>query len=60
MNLQFRAEAFNIANHANFGPPNLIAFAGSADNEKPFSTFGKIRATVTSSRQIQLGLRYSF
>ncbi len=60
MNLQFRAEAFNILNRANFGPPNLIAFAGSADNEKPFSTFGKVRGTVTSSRQIQLGLRLSF
>ena len=60
VNVQFRAEAFNILNRPNFGPPNLIAFAGSADNEKPFSTFGKIRSTVTSSRQIQLGLRLSF
>ncbi len=60
INVQFRAEGFNVLNRANFGPPNLIAFAGSADNEKPFSTFGKVRATVTSSRQIQLGLRLSF
>lgn len=60
INVQFRAEAFNLFNRANFGPPNLIAFAGSADNEKPFSTFGRVRATVTSSRQIQLGLRLAF
>jgi hypothetical protein len=58
--LQFRAEAFNLFNRANFGPPNLTVFAGSADNEAPLSTFGRIRGTVTSSRQIQLGLRLSF
>jgi hypothetical protein len=58
--LQFRAEAFNVANHANFGSPSLIAFAGAAQNERPFSTFGRIRFTVTSSRQVQLALRVSF
>ncbi len=59
-NVQFRAEAFNLLNRANFGPPSLAAFAGAADNEKPLSTLGRIRTTVTSSRQIQLGLRISF
>jgi hypothetical protein len=59
-NLQFRAEAFNLFNRANFGPPNLTVFPGSADNEPALSTFGRIRTTVTSSRQIQLGLRLSF
>ena len=59
-NIQFRAEGFNLLNRANFGPPNLTAFTGTADNEAPLSTFGRIRATVTSSRQIQLGLRISF
>jgi hypothetical protein len=59
-NVQFRAEAFNLLNRTNFGVPNLIAFAGTADNETPLSTFGRIRSTVTSSRQIQLGLRISF
>jgi hypothetical protein len=58
--LQLRAEAFNVFNHANFGSPNLTVFAGTADNEPPLSTFGRIRNTVTSSRQIQLGLRLSF
>jgi hypothetical protein len=60
VNIQFRAEAFNLFNHANFGPPNLIAFAGTTDNEAPLGTFGQIRSTVTSARQIQLGLRLSF
>ncbi len=59
-NIQFRAEAFNLLNRANFGPPSLAAFAGAADNEKPLATLGRIRSTVTSSRQIQLGLRVSF
>jgi hypothetical protein len=47
-NLQFRAEAFNLFNRTNFGNPGLLAFTGG---------FGIIRSTVTSSRQIQLGLR---
>ena len=58
--LQFRAEAFNVLNRANFGPPNLLAFAGSVDNEQPLANFGRIRNTVTSSRQIQFSLRLTF
>ncbi len=58
--IQFRVEAFNVFNRANFGNPSLIAFTGAADNEQPLSTFGVIRSTVTSSRQIQLGLRIAF
>lgn len=60
-NVQFRAEAFNLFNRANFGPPNLIVFAGGqAPTETPVSTFGRIRNTVTTSRQIQFALRLSF
>jgi hypothetical protein len=58
--LQFRAEAFNIGNRPNFGPPALTAFDGAADNEKALSTFGLIRNTVTTARQIQLALRLTF
>ena len=58
--LQFRAEAFNIGNRPNFGPPALTAFDGAVDNEKALSTFGLIRNTVTTARQIQLALRLSF
>ncbi|CAN5528626.1 TonB-dependent receptor [soil metagenome] len=58
--VQFRVEAFNIFNRANFGNPSLIAFTGASDTEQPLSTFGVIRSTVTSSRQIQLGLRITF
>jgi hypothetical protein len=59
-NLQVRAEAFNLFNRANFAPPSLIAFTGAADNEQPLPTFGRIRSTVGSSRQIQLGVRLEF
>ena len=58
--VQLRVEAFNIFNRANFGNPSLIAFTGAADNEQPLSTFGVIRSTVTSSRQVQLGVRLTF
>jgi hypothetical protein len=59
--VQFRAEAFNVANRPNFGPPSLLAFAGgTGEREDPLSNFGRIRNTVTSSRQIQFGLRILF
>jgi len=59
-NLELRIEAFNVFNHANFGIPSLIAFSGQRDGEAPLSTFGRIRSTVTSSRQVQVGLRVVF
>lgn len=59
-NLELRVEAFNVFNRANFGIPSLIAFSGQRDGEAPLPTFGRIRSTVTSSRQIQLGLRLLF
>jgi outer membrane receptor protein involved in Fe transport len=59
-NIQLRVEAFNLFNRTNFGPPLLTAFTGAADNEQPVSTFGLIRSTITSSRQIQLGLKVTF
>jgi hypothetical protein len=58
--LELRVEAFNIFNRANFGPPTLIAFGGSADNEQPLASFGRVRNTVTTARQIQLGIRLRF
>ena len=58
--LELRIEVFNLFNRANFGIPNLIAFAGVADGEQVVGNFGRIRNTVTSARQMQLGLRLRF
>jgi hypothetical protein len=58
--IELRIEVFNLFNRANFGNPTLIAFAGAAPNEAPLATFGRIRSTVTSARQMQIGLRVVF
>lgn len=58
--VELRAEVFNLLNRANFGPPALVAFAGTSDNEAPLTSFGQIRSTITSARQMQLGVRISF
>jgi len=52
-NLEFRAEAFNVLNHANFAEPNAVVFAGS----NPSSSAGVITSTATTSRQIQFALK---
>jgi hypothetical protein len=49
--LQFRAEFFNVANHANFGIP---------DRNRASSAFGRVNATTTLNRQIQFGLKLIF
>ena len=49
-----------MLNRANFGVPELRAFAGARDGEPPLATFGRITNTVTSARQIQLGIRAVF
>ncbi len=56
--IQFRAEAFNILNHPSFQiqATNTTIFAGTAVN----ASAGKIQATNSSPRQIQLALRFTF
>jgi len=58
--VELRIDAFNVFNHTNLGSPALQAFAGVEDGEQPLPSFGRIRSTTTSSRQIQLGLRVVF
>jgi hypothetical protein len=55
-NLQFRAEAFNILNHANFAVPNAVVFTGANIS----SSAGQVTYTATSSRQLQLALKLLF
>jgi hypothetical protein len=57
VSLTFRAEAFNLLNHANFGLPNTTAIAANG-NANPAA--GSITYTVTSSRQLQFALRLNF
>jgi hypothetical protein len=59
VNLQFRAEIFNLLNRANFNTPNLIVFTPpTATNLTGLSgTAGAITSTSTTSRQVQFGLK---
>jgi hypothetical protein len=54
--LQFRAEFFNVLNHANFGTPNAVVFSGTSYS----GSAGLITSTATTSRQIQFGLKLVF
>jgi hypothetical protein len=59
--IQFRAEFFNLFNHANFSLPNANSFVQTANGGgAPNPTFGKITATTTASRQIQFALKVLF
>jgi hypothetical protein len=53
LNLQFRAELFNVLNRTNFNTPNAIVFTPTGVSP----TAGVITSTSTSSRQIQFGLK---
>ena len=52
--LQFRAEIFNLLNRANFNTPNLIVFTSPSG---PSPTAGAITGTSTTARQVQFGLK---
>jgi len=66
LNIQFRAEVFNVFNHANFAFPAQGIFSSVNTATSPIPTgivapnVGQITTTVNSSRQIQLGLKVIF
>ena len=51
VNLQFRAESFNLANRPQFSTPNLSATS---------TNFGKVTSQANFARLIQLGLRLTW
>jgi hypothetical protein len=53
LNLQFRAEVFNVLNRANFNLPNAVVLTPSGVSP----TAGQITSTSTTSRQVQFGLK---
>jgi len=61
LNLQFRAEAFNILNHANFNSPiaGNVVF-DTSDASKYAGSAGAITETANRERQIQFALRLEF
>ena len=55
--IEFKAEFFNVLNHANFSFPALNIFNSDGSRN---GQAGRITETGTTSRQIQLGLRFTF
>jgi len=58
--LQFRAEAFNVFNHTNFGLPNQVVFQGNSSSSSYSESAGQITSTANFSRQIQFALKLLF
>jgi hypothetical protein len=60
-NVQFRAEIFNILNHANFAPPstptNTDIFDGTGNRS---GAAGLLNRTTTTSREIQFAVKVIF
>lgn len=56
--LQFRAEAFNLFNRANFALPGVVTVFSQGGVTPP--NFGQITSTATTSRQLQFGIKFIF
>ncbi|PYX30247.1 MAG: hypothetical protein DMG80_12915 [Acidobacteria bacterium] len=60
-NIQFRAEIFNILNHANFAPPttptNTDIFNSSGDLQ---ASAGVLTKTTTTAREVQFAIKVIF
>ncbi len=58
MGLNFRAEFFNLFNHAQFATPDSTTSLATPDIAS--AGFGKISATVNGPRLVQFGLKLTF
>jgi hypothetical protein len=56
-NVQFRAEFFNVLNHANFSPPAAANLQLFSQTLAPVTSAGILTATSTTSRQMQFALK---
>ena len=61
-NVQFRAEFFNVMNHANFAVPSIALFRTDIfdpTGARP-STAGELNSTTTPGREIQFALKFGW
>nr|MBA3442293.1 hypothetical protein [Pyrinomonadaceae bacterium] len=58
LNLQFRAEAFNVFNHVNLNAPNA-SFGAGPDGRNNNANFGRI-TSARDARQLQFGVKLIF
>src|SRR5882672_531673 len=60
-NVQFRAEIFNILNHANFAPPSTPTNTDIFDGTGQLSGgVGQLTRTTTTAREIQFAVKFIF
>ncbi|HXG68625.1 MAG TPA: TonB-dependent receptor [Blastocatellia bacterium] len=59
LRMQIRVEAFNLLNRANFALPDNLVVITDAAGSIPGNA-GVITSTATTSRQIQLGVKFTF
>ena len=58
--LRFEISAYNIANRAQLGMPNVPDMTTVQSQPAEAAVFGQITSTVNSPRQFQFGSRFTF
>jgi hypothetical protein len=59
LGLDFRAEFFNLFNHAQFDTPSAFG-GGTGADINAIGSFGRLTSTVNNPRVIQFGLKLTF